>query len=236
MYFVKMPNMIFEFDLSPMAFMVYCSIKSFAGRDQAVILKAATIARRCHIHRNSVYTAINELQASGLISIEKRQQENGYKASHRYVLAGLSGKWFKIDFRLFSYTLNPSVFMVLAYLQSKANHAGRAFPSYTQINAATGLCQNTIIKAIGVIRTLKLGAKKHYLRIINRFGHNNYSLGEVFLKIAGTITKKTVQLFAISCTAIYIITCNLCATHRLLQAELSVKVRCLNRAVFYRKI
>lgn len=237
MQFVKVPNMLFSFGLKPIDFMVYCGIKSFCGKNLNVIVKAQKIANRCGIHRNSIKPSVDRLQDLGLLRFVRRTQSNGYRACHLYKLADLSGKWFKLDYKVFSYDLKPSEFMVYAYINCKANHAGRSFPSYKQIIKATGISENTAISSVKTILHYNLLNLNRYTRIINCFGHNNYYMLSVLLRVTGRICKRVIQLLTTSrITLPFTLKYITLISYRISQIILKVKTVFLNRHSFYKKI
>lgn len=239
MRFLKLPNAVFDLDLEPMDFMVYCGIKSFCDKKLYAVVKAEKIAARIGVHRNSIYTAVKRLANLGLILPIARKQKHGlhanYRAANGYQFAELTGKWTKIPCNIFSYKLLPSRFMVYAYLQSRKNHAQRVFPSYGQITDSLNIDERTAENAVKELKSLELVKRKHYIRVISCFGHNNYTLLAVFRKIAGRIKKKVLQLFAHSRNTFFMPTIKLLAiTAAYIQRK--INIRFMNRHQFYRRI
>ncbi len=202
MQFLKVPNVLFTFGkaLEPMDLLVYCGIKSFCGRKLHAVVKGEIIAEFIGVSRGSVSHSVQKLTALKLIRPYYRKQKHGqfagYRGANGYHIAKLAGGWTKIPYHIFSYGLNPSRFAAYAYLQSRKNHAHRAFPSYAQIAAAVNIGERTAEYAVKELEGLHLVNKEHYIRIINRFGHNNYTLLDVLLYIVGAIKKKAIRLIS----------------------------------------
>ena len=239
MRFLKLPNRLFTFGkaLEPMDLLVYCGIKSFCGRKHHTVVKGEKIADFIGVSRGSVSHSVQKLTALKLIRPYCRKQKHGKYAGCRgtngYHFAKLTGGWTKIPYHIFSYGLNPSRFAAYAYLQSRKNHADRAFPSYAQIAAAVNIGERTAEYAVKELEGLFLVDKEHYIRMINRFGHNNYTLLDVLMYIVGTIKKKALRLISPSHKASHSRTYFTYVTYMVAYPYYEINP---NRHQFYRKI
>jgi len=173
--FIKIPADIFQYKLSPLQLLVYSGIVSFKSKENFTIATANTIAKRCHISRNSVYSALSSLESSGLIR-RRHYIKNGKKSANGYYIKRSEGKFIKLEYSVFSYALSPSAFAVYLTIKHNANHAGRAFPSLNQISAAAHICIDTVIASIRKLSNTGLLLFKHYIRKCGCYGHNNYIL------------------------------------------------------------
>ena len=78
-----MPNQIFDFDLSPICFIVYCYLCKCRNKKNGCYPSKRTIANACGVAVSSVSKAIQQLEDFGLISATAnynggRQINNSY--------------------------------------------------------------------------------------------------------------------------------------------------------------
>ncbi len=175
--FIRIPTEIFQYKLSPLQLLVYSGIVSYKSKENFTVATANAIAKRCHISRNSVYSALSALENSGLIR-RRHYIKNGKKSANGYYIKRSEGKFIKLEYSVFSYTLSPSAFAVYLTLKYNANHANRAFPSLKQIAAAANICIDTVIDSIRKLSNTGLLFFKHYIRKCGCYGHNNYIIIE----------------------------------------------------------
>ena len=76
--FIKIPNAVFELQLTPMQLLTYAAIVSLKSKENFTRATGRTIADKCNTAPNSVYTAIQELENLGLIK-KTNHYENGKK-------------------------------------------------------------------------------------------------------------------------------------------------------------
>ena len=82
--FFTIPNSIFDKNLKPRDFIVYCCLVMYSNREGYCYPSRKRIAEKCCIDRKTVDAAIAVLVKSGLIektnrSIDGRKTSNGYK-------------------------------------------------------------------------------------------------------------------------------------------------------------
>lgn len=171
--FIKIPITVLELDLTPLQLLVYAGIVSLKSKNNYTVATGSTIAKRCGISSNSVYTAVKELEAVGLIS-KTTNIKNGRNTANGYHISCIGGKFVKIDYSVFKYYLTPSQFAAYVIIKSKCNHANRAFPSLKQISKLAHICIDTVISAVRALADKGLLLFKHYLRRCGCYGHNNY--------------------------------------------------------------
>lgn len=171
--FIKIPITVLELDLTPLQLLVYAGIVSLKSKNNYTVATGNTIAKRCGISSNSVYTAVKELEAVGLIS-KTNNIKNGRNTANGYHISCIGGKFVKIDYSAFKYNLSPSQFAAYVIIKSKCNHANRAFPSLKQISKLAHICIDTVISAVRALADKGLLLFKHYLRRCGCYGHNNY--------------------------------------------------------------
>ena len=175
--FIKIPSVVFELDLTPLQLLVYAGIISLKSKPNYTTATANVIAKRCSISRNSVYTAVNSLEALGLIN-KANNIKNGKNAANSYYISNIGGKFIKLEYSVFKFSLSPAQFASYTAIKSKCNHANRAFPSLRQIAELAHICIDTVISAIKELTNKGLLIFKHYMRCCGCFGHNNYTVTE----------------------------------------------------------
>lgn len=183
--FIKIPNAVFELQLTPMQLLTYAAIVSLKSKENFTRATGRTIADKCNTAPNSVYTAIQELENLGLIK-KTNHYENGKRTTNSYKINPICGKFTKIEYSVFDYKLSPSEFAAYAVIKCKANHARLAFPSLNQIARLANICIDTVIKAVRKLETIHIITYSHYVRKCGCFGHNNYTVIDFIKK---TITE-----------------------------------------------
>lgn len=88
--FFMVPNKIFELELKPRDFTVYCCLLRHSNsKDGSCFPSRRMIAKKCSIDRKTVDSAIQNLSDIGLIKKVYRHRENGTKTSNLYYVANL---------------------------------------------------------------------------------------------------------------------------------------------------
>ena len=184
--FIKIPNAIFELQLTPMQLLVYAAIVSLKSKADTTVAAGRIISKRCNVAQNSVYTAVNDLENLGLIRKTNHYNKDGKRISNSYKINNINGKFTKLEYGIFAYKLTPTEFAAYVTIKSKANHSNLSFPSLRQIAELANICIDTVIKAVKKLNELKIIVQSHYVRKCGCFGHNNYSVID-FVKM--TITE-----------------------------------------------
>ena len=70
-YFIMVPNMVDDMDISAQAFRLYCHIRRVAGEDGRCWESTRTLAGRCNLSRHSVMGGIKTLESAGLITVHR---------------------------------------------------------------------------------------------------------------------------------------------------------------------
>lgn len=84
------PNRIFELELKPRDFTVYCCLLRHSDNtDLSCFPSRKLIAKECGIDRKTVDSAIENLSALGLIKKIVRYRENGTRTSNLYYVTCL---------------------------------------------------------------------------------------------------------------------------------------------------
>lgn len=164
MQFFKMANQIFDYRLSPNGFKVFCLLTSRKNILNAAILSYQVIAERCGIDSKTARRAVEELITKELVVKEHRYNIRGY-AKNKYTVKSLSGKWFKIEYRLFREKMPSSDFMVLCYIKNRMFEGlQEAYPSLSAIAKDTGISRSRVALAIRFLRehTYLNRVKRHY--------------------------------------------------------------------------
>lgn len=88
--FFMVSNQIFELDLKPRDFTVYCCLLRHSNsEDGSCFPSRRVIAKECRIDRKTVDSAIESLSALGLVKKVCRHRENGTRTSNLYYVANL---------------------------------------------------------------------------------------------------------------------------------------------------
>lgn len=152
MQFFKMANQIFDYQLSPNGFKVYCLLISRKNCLDASILSYQAIADGCGIDSKTARRAVDELVNRELVVKEHRYNILGY-AKNKYTVKSLSGKWFKIEYKLLREKMYSSDFMVLCYIKNRMFEGlQEAFPSLSTIAKDTGISRSRVAVAIRFLR------------------------------------------------------------------------------------
>ena len=76
-YFIQVPNMIDDLDLSPYAFRLYVHLKRVAGDEGTCWQSTNTLAKACQMSSGSVSNAKKELHKLGLIAVMTKKNTQG---------------------------------------------------------------------------------------------------------------------------------------------------------------
>lgn len=88
--FFMVPNKIFELELKPRDFIVYCCLLRHADINKhSCFPSRRMIATECQIDKKTVDTALNDLIDRGLIKKTHRKRCDGSKSSNLYYVADL---------------------------------------------------------------------------------------------------------------------------------------------------
>lgn len=88
--FFMVPNRIFDLELKPRDFSVYCCLLRHSdSKDGSCFPSRRVIAKECGIDRKTVDSAIEDLSDLGLIKKIHRHRENGTMTSNLYYVTNL---------------------------------------------------------------------------------------------------------------------------------------------------
>ena len=88
--FFMVSNRIFEFDLKPKDFTVYCClVRHCDNEDYSCFPSRKLIAKECGIDKKTVDTALNNLINIGLVKKVHRKRADGSKQSNLYYVTRL---------------------------------------------------------------------------------------------------------------------------------------------------
>ena len=148
--FVKVSNKIFEYNLSPKSFMVYVFLCSKVSVSRNIVIKCGTIASYCNICRQSVMTAIKELEDKHLISKYNRFGSFGYKSSLFNVKNIVATKgWFRVETAIFDTQIKPTDFVVYSFIKKcMFNGTSEAYPSVNYISKNTFISHRRVETAV----------------------------------------------------------------------------------------
>ncbi|MBQ8383383.1 MAG: helix-turn-helix domain-containing protein [Clostridia bacterium] len=88
--FFMVPNRIFDLELKPRDFTVYCCLLRHSdSKDGSCFPSRRVIAKECGMDRKTVDSAIENLSSLGLVKKIQRHREDGTKTSNLYYVASL---------------------------------------------------------------------------------------------------------------------------------------------------
>ena len=87
--FFMVANRIFELNLKPRDFAVYCCLLRHSDKQRSCFPSRKLIAKECQIDRKTVDVAIENLEALGLIKKVHRYRKDGTKTSNLYYVVDL---------------------------------------------------------------------------------------------------------------------------------------------------
>lgn len=175
--FYKIPNVIFNYHLSPSAFLVYIHLTNNFYFTAKVRVKLSTISHRLNISINTARKAVNELHNKNLLTIRRRFNCNGHRSTNEYVLNKMEGGFSCVDRRTFCdilSTLGCSALVIYCAVVRCANKDNRAFPSYKQLSYLTALSRRCCIDKVRLIGEHGYLARTHYVCRAGDYGNNNY--------------------------------------------------------------
>ena len=88
--FFMVPNRIFDLELKPRDFTVYCCLLRHSdSKDGSCFPSRRVIAKECGMDRKTVDSAIENLSSLGLVKKVQRHREDGTRTSNLYYVASL---------------------------------------------------------------------------------------------------------------------------------------------------
>lgn len=174
--YYMIPNNLFDYRLSSSAFALYVLLLNRFYFTDSVKIKLETLSKQTGFCVNTIQKAIRELHNKGLVTVRSRFK-NGHRTTNEYFIKRLTGKFSRIDRKLFYFILNSqgkAALLVYCVVNHYANKSGRAFPSYNQISALTGLSRATCILKVRLLGESGTLAREHYICAAGDHGHNNY--------------------------------------------------------------
>lgn len=152
MRFIKMANQIFDYQLSPNGFRVFCLLSGWKNCFNTVVISYQAIADACSIDAKTACRAVDELSDNELLVKEHRYNIRGY-AKNKYTVKTLPGGWFKVEYHVLKAKLSASDFLVYCFIR-KCMDAKRqeAFPSLSAIAQGTGISRSRVVLAIRCLR------------------------------------------------------------------------------------
>ena len=77
---------IYEYDLPHRAVTVFMYLSNRANKSKTCFPSVKRISEDLHISKSTVFRALNDLEAVGLIKREERWRDNGARSSRLYIL------------------------------------------------------------------------------------------------------------------------------------------------------
>ncbi len=173
--FVRIPNSIFERDLSASELLVFCYLTSKKNHLSALTIRHETIGKALGLSRNTVLAAFKGLSEKGLVEQQVRYYR-GRQVSSRYHVAHLPGGWFKLPRGIFRLQLNKSDFAVYLFVLRCVNAKEHGWPSTSQISQGCGISKPRVRQAVKTLAMLSLLRKKRVIKKCGAFGHNHFQV------------------------------------------------------------
>lgn len=140
----SMPNEIWDQKLSPIEFTIFSYLCYYQSHNPPDQITLQMVANGVHSTEITVKKYIESLINKGLITREQTLATN--------LQCNSCKNFFTLPNEIFLLKLEPSAFMVYAYLlliEDRKTHT--CHPSYNTIAAGTGLSKNTALKSIDVL-------------------------------------------------------------------------------------
>lgn len=185
MKFWKIPNKLYEYKLTGCSFYLYNYLCNKFYFKDLVRIKLATIGHQVEMSVNTVRRCLQELEDTGLVKCHKRFAKTGKRATSEYELNRLQGGFAEVDPAVFRVAKadKSSVYVYCAVKYCQRQDGQRAFPSYRQLVNLTGLSRSTVISKVQKLGAEAVFVKTLYLRNRGDYGHNNYALFSMSLRV-----------------------------------------------------
>lgn len=186
MRFIKISNDIFNYKLSPKAFIVYCGLSSKVNALQYTIIKRENLADMCNLSLATLDKAINELVKNNLVHKKNRFGSVGYKANAYFVTNIIKNNqnWFKLNLNIFNQNLSSVDFLIYCFIfKCMDNKNKQAFPSLSYIAEHTGISRRSVAYSIQHLKQSKMMNRIRRKRFNGSFKNNKYISFKVKFKI-----------------------------------------------------
>lgn len=190
--YFKLPNKIFELDLSANEFAVltylqsiYTNIKSRHGH-QYKRVRQATIADKCGLSERTISRIVHKLSDKGYLAILRGYRADRLNGTYTYVVNDFSGSYTMIDRIVFEYGLSPKQLKVYLYICKAIDpKLGYCWDSSNDLARAVKFKRSEIIHIVSdlvLMRRIRKMRKMRYDRP-KVYSDNSYSLRAVrFIK------------------------------------------------------
>lgn len=156
---MKVYNQLLDYQLSPTAMKVYVyltccaeplTITTLDGNGICyATIKNKTFQKDCNINSPAtVYKALAELEAKGLVTKSNRYNQDGHYTTNGYYVTILSGAWFSVANIMAVLKLPKSAFMLYMYLKKRGGKKRKVWATIRAIAADLGASCNTILAAL----------------------------------------------------------------------------------------
>lgn len=142
-YRFAIPNMIWDYKLKPIEFMIFSYLCYCCSNQSTEILTSKDIANYVHLTESTIEKYLASLEKKDLVACG---------ALAFSFQCGSREKFFTLPNGIFLLKLPPSAFMVYAYLlliEDRKTHTCHL--SYNTISMGTGISKNTALKSIGIL-------------------------------------------------------------------------------------
>lgn len=173
--FLKIPNKIFNYALSPKAFKVYACLLYKATSLHSITLTTSQLEKLTLLSAKTIRSAISELKRKNLVNKQNRYGALGYTAN-RYYITVPTGNWFKLPREVFKTNIDTTSFIVFCYIHKcMGNKTVEAYPSINNIMRATGISKTSVVKALEYLYAYSyINRIKRKYKATRAYRHNRY--------------------------------------------------------------
>ena len=182
--FFKLPNDIFEKNLSATEIRVLAAIYSLKSRSicfgvKHIKIKQSVIAKICGLSSSrTVSQAINKLCLYGYIKEIRRYYSDTKKlGTFVYIIPVIKANYFFVSRRIFNYNLTSSQLrMYLFFCKAAVSSSRRSWNSYNDIANALNLRRSSVIQTVQELVQMRLIKKYRIRKKDGSFSDNHYEV------------------------------------------------------------
>ena len=164
--YAAIPNsLILDPALRPSAKRVAFALYAYRNREHTICRSIRTLARVCHMCRNTVIHALKELEDRGYLKRQHRYRYDGrrfvYKANRYMLQVDMSRGYTLIPRGVLRAELTHTQFAVYLYLFAKQGRSSHSYPSLRRVAASLWIAKSTVCLAVLVLVSGQYLAKNH---------------------------------------------------------------------------
>ena len=151
-----------------------CLYLLFRQKNGVADLTYGQIAEALGLSEKTVFNAVRQLQAKGMVKPENKKRGGRIAATLFRLISQPTGFWVWAEARLFELHLSASDLQVYLAVRCYANGHGFAWPSIRTLQNDTGLARQTILRAIRRLSMASLLRRQRRRLLCGRLGRNLY--------------------------------------------------------------